>query len=247
MGDGGLAAGAAWLAWAASPTGNVTSIPARLEHVYLGPDIDERHAGDAFHKQGLTPYRPDNMADAVAQRLAVNKIVARAAGAMEYGPRALGNRSILYSATDASVNKWLNKQLRRTEFMPFAPVCQDVDATQFFKNLGPTTAYSAEFMTVTYDVTSRCAAEAPAVVHIDGTARPQIVRRNVNADYYDILTQYKCRTGQSLLVNTSFNMHEEPIVCTATEAITAFFESDVDSLVLGPFMLDNPLRSQQGE
>ena len=164
---------------------------------------------------------------------------------MEFGPRALGNRSILYGAKDRHVNKWLNDQLKRTEFMPFAPVCRDVDADAFFKNVTPATSHTAEFMTITYDATDRCKQEAPAVVHVDGTARPQIVRREINPEYYDILSEYHRLTGLSILVNTSFNMHEEPIIRTAPEAVAAFFKSHIDSLALGPFLADNPDRTRR--
>ena len=127
--------------------------------------------------------------------------------------------------------------------MPFAPVCRDVDADLFFRNMGPVTAHTAEFMTITFDTTERCRQEAPAVVHVDGTARPQIIRREINPEYYDILTEYNRLTGRSILVNTSYNMHEEPIVCTADEAVEAFFASGIDSLVVGPYLVDNPRRA----
>jgi carbamoyltransferase len=239
MGDGGLAAGAAWLAWVDGQRGEI-AMPPRMEHAYLGSDISAENAAQSLKSAGLSVERPPNMAQAVGKRLAANKIVARASGPMEFGPRALGNRSILYGATDPHVNKWLNDQLKRTEFMPFAPVCRDVDANAFFRNLTPATGHTAEFMTITFNATERCKQEAPAVVHVDGTARPQIIRREINPEYYDILTEYHRLTGLSILVNTSFNMHEEPIVCTAREAIAAFFESNIDSLALGPFLADNP-------
>lgn len=239
MGDGGLAAGAAWMAWAGAQTG-VIDMPPRVRHVYLGSDISEDDAAAALHAANLPVERPENLAGAIAERLAANKIVARASGPMEFGPRALGNRSILYGANDRSVNKWLNDQLKRTEFMPFAPVCRDVDVDAFFNNVTPVTSHTAEFMTITYDATERCKQEAPATVHVDGTARPQIVRREINPEYYDILTEYNRLTGLSILVNTSFNMHEEPIIRTASEAVAAFFESHIDSLAVGPFLVDNP-------
>ena len=239
MGDGGLAAGSAWMAWAKAQRGEI-AMPPRIEHVYLGSGISDDDAADALRSADLSVERPANLARAVAERLAANKIVARASGRMEFGPRALGNRSILYGAKDHNVNKWLNDQLKRTEFMPFAPVCRDVDAGAFFKNVTSVTSHTAEFMTITYDATDRCKQEAPAVVHVDGTARPQIVRREINPEYYDILSEYHRLTGLSILVNTSFNMHEEPIIRTAPEAVAAFFKSHIDSLALGPFLADNP-------
>jgi len=236
MGDGGLAAGAAWLSWAA----NGAKLPPRQTNYYLGPDLaGENEVARALGKAGLTFDRPGDMAKVVAERLAANKIVVRCAGRMEYGPRALGNRSILYPATDASVNGWLNKALNRTEFMPFAPVLREEDANTLLQNFNDVTSHTASYMTITYDVTERCKQEAPAVVHVDGTARPQVLSREDNAGYYDILTEYNRLTGRSTLVNTSFNMHEEPIVCSADDAIRSFLASGVDSMILGPFLVGN--------
>jgi len=241
MGDGGLAAGAAWLAWAEK--NQPGELPPRLADVYLGPQPPSEHElSDCLQAAGLAVTRPPDLPQAVAESLAAGKIVARFDGRMEYGPRALGNRSILYAATDASVNTWLNHQLKRTEFMPFAPVVRAEDASDFLANLTASSAYTAQFMTITYDVTKRCRLEAPAVVHVDGTARPQVIHREVNPGYYDILTAYQRVTGLSVLVNTSFNMHEEPIVCSLQDAIRSFRTSSVDVLAAGPFLIDSPVQ-----
>jgi carbamoyltransferase len=237
MGDGGLALGAAYLAQAAVYPDETR--PAVLDDVYLGPSYPEAAVAKCLRDAGVAFTRPENLAARVAAHLRDDKIVARCDGRMEYGPRALGNRSIMYPATKPEVNKWLNQQLKRTEFMPFAPVIRASDATAFFERINCKTAHTAEFMTITFDVTARCKREAPAVVHIDGTARPQVLRREVNPDYYDILDEYHKLTGLSVLVNTSFNIHEEPIVCTPRDALKAFYESNLDVMVLGPFLLEN--------
>jgi carbamoyltransferase len=124
--------------------------------------------------------------------------------------------------------------------MPFAPAMRAEDAEHFLVDLTPKTADAAKFMTITYDVTEQCKREAPATVHIDGTARPQLIHRTDNPDYYDIFTEYNRLTGLSILVNTSFNMHEEPIVCSPADAIRAFLDSNIDFLALGPFLLAAP-------
>lgn len=236
MGDGGLALGAAYLA-AHSLDNNV--LPQTMESVYLGSSFSEEECLKSIQAANITCSKPKNMAVVVAKHLKENKIVARCDGAMEYGPRSLGNRSILYPAVNKDVNLWLNKQLNRTEFMPFAPVVRDVDAKDFFKNISNANFFSAQFMTLAFEATDRCKKEAPATVHIDGSARPQILRTEINPGYYDILTEYKKLTGLSILVNTSFNMHEEPIVCSPDEAIKAFFKSNLDILILGPFLIEN--------
>lgn len=237
MGDGGLALGAAYLAWAKSNPG--AALPKDLRSVYLGPGYSDSHIADYLSLSNIPFQKPDNMALVVAYHLQAEKIVARFDGRMEYGPRALGNRSILYPATNQKVNDWLNRQLRRTEFMPFAPAIREDDVADFFVGVDERTSHTAEFMTITYDVTERCKIEAPATVHVDGTARPQIIRREVNPRYYDILTEYKKLTGLSVLVNTSFNMHEEPIVCTPQDAVKAFYDSNLDVLAIGPFIIVN--------
>jgi carbamoyltransferase len=164
---------------------------------------------------------------------------------MEYGPRALGNRSVMYHAREPQVNKWLNKQLARTEFMPFAPVTLWEDRHRYYKNIDVSEP-AANFMTVTVDCTKEMIDNCPAAVHVDGTARPQLVKREVNAGYYDILAAYKQLSGgTSSLINTSFNMHEEPIVCTPEDAIRAFRLGHLDYLAIGPCVVANPDRIER--
>lgn len=238
MGDGGLAAGAAFMAQAEGSGGHLQ--PYALPHVYMGPAFTEKQVAEAAGRSGVRFERMRHPAARLALLLAEEKVIARFDGAMEYGPRALGNRSILYPATKPEVNKWLNQRLRRTEFMPFAPVVRAQDAELYFSDYSPVIARTAEFMTITCDATERCKREAPAIVHVDGTARPQVLRRDVNPDYYDIVDEYSKITGLSVLVNTSFNMHEEPIVCTPEDAIRAFLESNLDFLAMGPFIAAHP-------
>jgi len=235
MGDGGLAAGAALDVLQRARTAYE---PVPLDHVYLGPAYADYEIERTLARYPeLTVRRPRSIAMEVARLLAERKIVARFDGAMEYGPRALGNRSILCYARDASVNDWLNRRLQRSEFMPFGPVTTEEAATRYFAGFDPALSRAARFMTVTYDVTDRCLAEAPAVVHVDRTARPQIVRRDTNPQVHEILEEYGRITGSPILVNTSFNMHEEPIVSDPDTAIRSFQRSGLDALALGPFLV----------
>jgi carbamoyltransferase len=234
MGDGGLAAGAALDAY----HGRNDYEPRALEHAYLGPAYDPGDIASALAEEsGLTVRRPAELASAVAELLVRGKVVARFDGAMEYGPRALGNRSVLCHAKDPGINDWLNHRLKRTEFMPFAPVTIDDAAPSYFRRFDPDQCKAARFMTCTYDVTERCTAEAPAIVHVDRTARPQVVRRRDNPVYHDIVAEYGKRTGSPILVNTSFNMHEEPIVDSPGAAIRAFVRGGLDALAIGPFLV----------
>ena len=137
---------------------------------------------------------------------------------MEFGPRALMNRSIILKTSDVSCNNWLNKKLNRTEFMPFAPVTTDNLAKISFKNFSKSDD-TFKFMTSTTDVTNKFKSKSPAVCHIDGTARPQIVDKKSNRFFYDLINKWNKETGELSLINTSFNSHEEPIVRTYEDGI----------------------------
>lgn len=235
MGDGGLAAGAAFDAYSRR---HPEFRPYRLRDVYLGSTFSDTQIETALKTSGFPYKKYDKVEAVIARLLADHKIVARFNGQMEYGPRALGNRSILYHCGDRSVNKWLNDQLHRTEFMPFAPVMLKEDAHEYLERFDPAHSFAAEYMTTTYDVTKKCADTAPAITHVDDTARPQIVTPEINRSYYDILKEYKKITGQSVLVNTSFNMHEEPIIRTPDEAIKAFEQSRIHALAMGSYVVE---------
>jgi len=164
--------------------------------------------------------------------LAKGAVVAVFQGAAEFGPRALGNRSILAQASDAEINKSLNERLSRTEFMPFAPMTRIEDAEMCYRDIGRVRS-SAAFMTVTVNCTDSMQRESPAVVHVDGTARPQLVTRESNPLIHSVLGYYKAITGKLAIVNTSFNIHEEPIVSSPEDALRGFFESGLDLPVHG--------------
>ena len=153
---------------------------------------------------------------------------------MEFGPRALGNRSILCSASDKNVNNWLNKKLKRTEFMPFAPIIlkRKIKDYMYVKNLN-----DYLFMTITCLCKKIMIKKAPAAVHIDKTARPQIIDKDINPRINSILENYYKITGVPVLINTSFNMHEEPIVCTPSDAIRGFIDGKLDYLVINNFLI----------
>ncbi|MCE5328232.1 MAG: hypothetical protein LLG01_17650 [Planctomycetaceae bacterium] len=228
MSDCGQPVGAALACWADSD-GPVQ--PFRHDNVYLGPGICPDEIDRLSREYQLVFEDTPDVTGVVAELLAQKKVVGICRGRMEYGPRALGNRSILYTPTDPAVNDWLNKQLGRTEFMPFAPVTLREHADQCYLDADKS-AYTAAYMTVCYDCTEWMKQTQPAVVHVDGTARPQYISRNQNPFYYDVIDKFRRRTGLPSVVNTSFNMHEEPIVRTAWDALRAFVASNLDALVL---------------
>jgi carbamoyltransferase len=241
MTDAGLAVGAALGACVPGILERpMTPDSAPLEHVYLGPSIDDASIDQALARHGLAPETLDApLSDVIASLLARGYVVARAAGRMEYGPRALGNRTILYQPTDPAVNDWLNHNLRRTEFMPFAPAVLHEERERCFGDMTGA-EHTAEFMTMTFHCTPWMRSAMAGVVHLDGTARPQLVRRDRNPEFHAILSAFQARTGLPGVINTSFNMHEEPIVCSADDAVRAFLDGQLDYLALGPYLIRHP-------
>lgn len=168
----------------------------------------------------------------IAEQLSKNKIVCLKRGRMEFGPRALCHTSILYNCDTKETNTWLNEKLGRTEFMPFAPVCREEVADDLFKNLdGGRT--SAKFMTMTFDCTDEFIENYPAACHIDNTARPQIISRDDDPFMWKVLERYEHLTGKKALINTSFNLHNNPIIESAQVALESWKKSDTDVLIIG--------------
>ena len=227
MGDGGLGAGAALKAANAQPTA--------LPNVYLGFEAPRTDVFKAIKRNNLT-HKPLDL-ERIADILCAGGVVARACGKMEWGPRALGNRSILAVPNDHTLNDRLNKRLQRTEFMPFAPLVRDVDVEKYFIDTHKVQE-SLRFMTVCTPTTKLFQQYCPAAVHVDWTARPQVLDRHTNPDLYDLLTLIDKRIGHGVLINTSFNMHEEPIVCTANDAVRAFVASDLEGLWIGECLVE---------
>jgi carbamoyltransferase len=190
-----------------------------------GPAIDHAlHAAAAVRKVADAPC------PGAAVRLAQGKIGAIFDGRMEFGPRALGARSILASPARRSIHDTLNRRLGRGEFMPFAPVVTQERAQEVFA-ITPTTAYACRFMTLTTAVNPDWQARIPAVVHLDGSARPQVISRAQAPLYYDILSAFEQQTTLPVLINTSFNAHEEPIINSPAEAVIALESGAVDFIV----------------
>ena len=231
MGDAGLATGAALYADAQNRN---DWQPKYMQTAYLGTNIDTSAATTACAATNIQcqSIPEQDLVETVASALAEGKVIARAQGNMEYGPRALGNRSIIAKADDPTINDWLNNQLERSEFMPFAPMVMAEHAREYFPDYKDE-HYAARFMTITYDASDRAKKEIPAAIHVDGTARPQVVYKEDNPEMHAILSAYYEKTGIASVINTSFNMHEEPIVRTAEEAITAARQANLDGLILG--------------
>jgi carbamoyltransferase len=230
-GDAGTAYGAAL--WVDAQQRNNEFERFEMDHVYWGPEYDDEEI-EQFLKWTKVPYRKlNNVAEETAAILAEDKVIGWYQGRMEFGPRALGSRSILASPMNANMQQRLNEIKDREDFRPVAPVVLEEDAGDWFEN-----AEYSPFMLFVYNVKKDKADKIPAVRHVDNTARIQTINRQQHSLYYDLLKEFKKKTGVPVLINTSFNTRGEPIVCTPRDAIECFWTSPFDALVINSFLLE---------
>lgn len=225
MGDGGLSAGAV-LGEYFSKNKEYKKIKINM---YLGSSYEKLNTETLLNER-LKILEVENIYKFMATELEQNKIFGIFHGKMEYGPRALGNRSIICSPKKIEINEILNQKLKRSDFMPFAPCVLAEDFEKYFQS-----KFSVEdfkFMTFTCKTKKICDEIAPAIVHLDKSARPQSIFKEDNYFLYNVLAEFKKETGLGMLINTSFNVHEEPIVESYHDAIKSFKESKLDYLVL---------------
>jgi carbamoyltransferase len=230
-GDAGTALGAAL--WVDAQERNTDERKFTMDHAYWGPDFSD-DAIERFLKWAKVPYRKlDDVAVETAQILADNKIIGWYQGRMEFGPRALGSRSILASPINPDMQARLNEVKDREDFRPVAPAVLEEDAPGWFDQ-----ARYSPFMLFVYPVRPAAADKIPAVRHVDGTARIQTVNQRQHPRYYELLKEFKKLTGVPVLVNTSFNTLGKPIVSTPRDAIECFWSSPFDALVMGSFLVE---------
>ncbi len=235
MGDGGLSVGASMLC----ENSFKTIKSKKLNNYYLGFNYSEKDILKQIRKYNLKKIYKNDQTDIIAKKLHEGKIIAIFQGKCEFGPRSLGNRSILVNTVDKKINKILNNKLGRTEFMPFAPITLDKFCKKMYLNYKKG-KYTSRFMTKTYNCTDYMRKISPATIHVDGTARPQVIHKNQNKIIYDILMKYFKLSKIPNLINTSFNMHEEPIVCNPEDAIKSFLKSKIDYLYIENFLIEKP-------
>lgn len=226
-----------------------------MQHAYLGPAFDDAEIERFLQWTGV-PYRQSSdVAGDTAAILADDRVIGWFQGRMEFGPRALGARSILASPVSPSMQSRLNEIKDREDFRPVAPMVLEERAHEWFVGRRPApsvTAGSTEpaassrlyapFMLFVYDVQPDKVDRIPAVRHVDGTARVQTVAEHQNPLVHALLTAFEALTGVPVLVNTSFNTRGEPIVCTPRDAIESFWTSPLDALVIGSFILEKGAR-----
>jgi carbamoyltransferase len=230
-GDSGTALGAAL--WIDAKERKSRTREFRMDHAYWGPEYTDEQI-EKFLKWTKTPYKKlGNVARQTAEILAQDKIIGWFQGRMEFGPRALGSRSILASPINPSMQARLNEVKDREDFRPVAPVVMEEYASEWFVN-----ATCSPFMLFIYDVRQEKADKIPAVRHVDGTARIQTVNSAQHPAYYNLLNEFRQLTGVPVLVNTSFNTLGKPIVCTPRDAVECFWASPFDALVMGSFLIE---------
>jgi carbamoyltransferase len=229
-GDAGTALGAAL--WIDRVHGGRPDRGWQMEHVFLGPQFDDADIELVLRESGLAYRRVADVAGEAARLLAQDKIVGWFQGRMEFGPRALGARSILASPLKADMKNRLNQIKDREDFRPVAPVVLEEAAGDWFIQ------EASPFMLFVSDVRPDKAARIPAACHVDASARVQTITRAQHALYYDLLATFATLTGVPVLVNTSFNTRGEPIVCTPREALASFCTTALDALAIGSFLLE---------
>jgi carbamoyltransferase len=229
MGDGGIAIGAVW---SYMQSQGINLDPGLISTMYLGTPFESRKLESKSNTIQQIEYSENHVAKEIVRRILEGRVVAVLNGRMEFGPRALGNTSILLDPRDRKIIGKVNSRLKRTEFMPFAPCIIGDEFENWFSTKNQT-LQPFEFMTMTCDVIQAKQEIVPAITHIDGTARPQIVTPASNKFLLDILVEFQKETGIPILVNTSFNVHEEPIIRDTHSALSALDRGAVDDLFVG--------------
>lgn len=228
--DSGLAIGAPIGFWV-DRTGKR---PEPLDHLYLGPGFEDADIENQLQQCGLAYSRPADLASATADLLAGGKVVGWFQGRMEGGPRALGGRSILADPRSIEARDRVNAAIKFREYWrPFCPSLTVESAARFMKQSAP-----APFMINAFESTPEAEQKVPAVVHVDHTMRVQTVDAATNPRYHAMLQAFEKKTGVPVVLNTSFNVKGEAIVCTPRDAIRTFFATGIDALAIGAFIVE---------
>jgi carbamoyltransferase len=236
-----------------------------MQGAYLGPDFTDAEIEQYLRSVGASYRRleRDDRLKSVARLLADEKVVGWFNGRMEFGPRALGSRSILGDPRSPRMQAQMNIKIKfREGFRPFAPSVLRERVNQYFELdvespymllVAPVKKERQIPMAPTadslwgIDKLNVVRSDIPAVTHIDYSARIQTVSRDTNPDYYDLIREFECLTGCAVLVNTSFNVRGEPIVCSPADAYRCFMRTHLDNLVLGSFLLDKAAQPEWKE
>jgi len=240
-GDESNAVGAAYLGYLQEcARRGVAAAPAPFGPAYLGPSVTDADAEAVIRARRLegkyaVAYH-DRIEERVAELLVSDGVVARCAGRMEFGARALGNRSILANPSDPRVVPLINRMIKNRDFwMPFAPTVLKERADEYLVN--PKGLDSPYMMLAMPTPPTARAALAAAIHPHDGTARPQILEESWNPEYHSVIREFERRTGVGAVLNTSFNLHGEPVVCSAGDAVDTFERSGLPHLAIGHWVI----------
>ena len=232
-GDAGTALGAALWIDREARGGDACERVFRMQHAYLGPAYGDVEIEAALRHARARYTKPDDLPGTIADRLADDRIVGWFQGRMEFGPRALGSRSILASPLHAPMQARLNELKDREDFRPVAPAVLEEAAGDWFTN-----CTRSPFMLFVHGVPPARRTRIPAACHADATARVQTVSREHNPRYHDLIAAFAQRTGVPVVINTSFNTRGKPIVCTPRDALECFFTSPLDVLAIGSYVVE---------
>lgn len=224
--------------WLLCKKNNLEFLPEKLENIYFGPDFAEKEIMNAIHKfkNKINYKKTPNINKFTAELLARGEIVARCSGKMEFGARALGNRSILAHPNKIGVTREINDAIKQRDFwMPFACTILDKYEEDYIINPKKVPAY---YMILSFKTKDRAHTELINGMHqYDLTIRPQILKKEHNPDYYGVISNFKKLTGIGGVLNTSFNIHGEPIVCSPEDAIDTFIRSGLKHLVIDNYYI----------
>ncbi len=229
--DNGIALGAAYLL--AREAGVETFAPMR--HAYYGPAYSDAQIENALRESKLAYRKSADTTEEVADALANGKIVGWFQGRMEFGARALGGRSILANPLIENMRDKINAEVKHRE--GWRPFCPSILAERYYTYFEKTCATS-DYMILAFPVREEYQELIPAAVHVDGTARPQAVHRDTNPRYHALIEAFAERTGHPVLINTSFNVQGEPVVCTPQDALRCFGGTGIDLLVMNDFIVE---------
>ena len=233
--DAGTALGAAFYIWNGVLKHKRSFI---MRHVYWGPEYSDGEILSSLKQRKVTEYRKvQNIAQEVAKRLVGGSIIGWFEGKVEWGPRALGDRSLLADPRRADMKMILNERIKKREhFRPFAPSILKDQAYKWLVMPKNCRSISTESMIINFDVKKNKRAKIPAVTHVDGTSRVQLVYKKTNPLYYKLISSFYKQSGVPMVLNTSFN-DNEPIVCSPDDAIKTFLRTKMDYLAIGNYLV----------
>lgn len=231
-GDDGIVLGGAALVYTQKTGKKVEP----LTNMYFGPEFSDQEIEDSLKKNNITYIKLDtgDLINKVVELLQDKKVIGWYQGRMEFGPRALGDRTILANPGFAEMKEIVNTKIKyREKFRPFCPSVLEEEAEKYFKNY-----FYAPYMVTSFSTKDKTVAEKmPAVVHVDDTVRPQIVRKEVNSKYHQLISKFFEKTSIPAVLNTSMNVRGEPIVCTPDDAVNFFIKTYVDGMAMGNYLM----------